>query len=262
MSFSPQLFLSNVKAKDGLAKPSRYEVILPIPKYISDFISSSALEKLINLPNTIISDITDEVNNIIGNQQPSGQSKTSNAALSRYLALQCESAELPGKTLQTADVKIYGPTFKVPYQTQYSETTLTFMCTNEFYERKLFDRWLEAIMPSDTNNLRFAKGKDTSYMTNIKIVQYDEFIKQIFVVELLDAYPIGISSQPLSWSEDGFHRLSVQFTYQKYRVVYDGTYDIAAAAAALFGSKAATWFDKAGSTVSNSLIAPLTRGLF
>jgi hypothetical protein len=66
-------------------------------------------------------------------------SKTSNASISRYLALQCEAAELPGKHWQTADVKIYGPSFKVPYQTQYTDTTLTFLCTNEFYERKLFE---------------------------------------------------------------------------------------------------------------------------
>jgi hypothetical protein len=151
------------------------------------------------------------------------------------LALQCESAELPGKTLQTADVKIYGPTFKVPYQTQYTETTFTFLCTNEFYERKLFDRWMEAINPSDTNNLRFPKGETTRYMSNIKIIQYDEFIRQIYAVELIDAFPIGIASQALNWSEDGFHRLSIQFAYQRYRTIYEGTYDLAAAASALFG---------------------------
>ena len=68
--------------------------------------------------------------------------------------------------------------------------------------------------------------------------QYDEFIKQIYAVELLDAYPIGVAPQALSWSEDGFHRLQVQFAYQKYRTIYDGNYDIGAAASALFGSAA------------------------
>jgi len=75
-------------------------------------------------------------------------------------------------------------------------------------------------------------------MTNIKIIQYDEFIKQIHAVELIDAFPIGIAPQQLSWSEDGFHRLSVQFAYQKYRTIYEGSYDLAAAATALFGSAA------------------------
>ena len=31
MAFTPQSFLSNIKSKDGLAKPNRFEVILPIP---------------------------------------------------------------------------------------------------------------------------------------------------------------------------------------------------------------------------------------
>ena len=237
MSFSPNLFLSNVRGKDGLAKPSRFEVILPIPPYINQFIGNSILEKILNFPNSVFSDVSDAIGSAFGRQGAQDEySRTSNSSVSRYLALQCESAELPGKTLATADVKIYGPTFKVPYQTQYTDTNLTFICTNDFYERKLFDRWMEAIMPSDTNNLRFPKGQQSRYMTNIKIIQYDDFIKQIYAVELLDAFPVGIAPQTLSWSEDGFHRLSVSFAYQRYRPIYEGTYDLAAAATALFGS--------------------------
>jgi hypothetical protein len=237
MSFSPNLFLSNVRAKDGLAKPSRFEVILPIPPYIGSMVGNSVIEKILNLPNSVFADVSDAVNSAFGRQgQKDEYAKTSNPALSRYLALQCEAAELPGKTMTTADVKIYGPTFKVPYQTQYSDTSLTFLCTNEFYERKLFDRWMEAIHPSDTNNLRFPKGDKSRYLTNIKIIQYDDFIKQIYAVELIDAFPIGVAPQSLSWADDGFHRLSVSFAYQKYRTIYEGTYDIGAAAASLFGA--------------------------
>jgi hypothetical protein len=229
MSFSPNLFLSHMRSKDGPAKPSRFEVILPIPAYINQFVPNNIIENLLNLPNAIFGTVTETIGSLIGNA-PVG----SNATLSRYLALQCESAELPGKTLQTQDVKIYGPSFKVPYQTQYNEITLTFLSTNDFWERKLFDRWIEAIHPSDTNNMRYAKGPQT-YMTPIKIIQYDDFIKQIYAVELIDAFPIGVAAQPLSWGEDGFHRVSVQFAYQRYKPVYTGSYDLAAAAAALFG---------------------------
>ena len=237
MSFSPNLFLSNVRAKDGLAKPSRFEVVLPIPPYINSFVGNSILEKILNFPNSIFSDVSDAISSAFGRQGSSDEySRTSNSSMSRYLALQCEAAEIPGRTLQTADVKIYGPTFKVPYQSMYSDTTLTFICTNEFYERKLFDRWIEAIHPSDTNNLRFPKGQNSRYLTNIKIIQYDDFIKQIYAVELLDAFPIGVAPQSLSWSDDGFHRLSVQIAYQRYRPIYEGTYDLAAAATALFGA--------------------------
>ena len=234
-----------MQAKDGPAKPSRFEVILPIPQYISNFVGSSILESLVNLPNSIIAGVQDIVNTTSDEQ-----SKTTNASLSRYLALQCETAELPGKTLMTHDAKVYGPSFKVPYMSQYGDTNLTFICTNDFYERKLFERWLEAINPTDTNNLRYAKGEKTRYMTNIKIIQYDDFIKQIFAIELIDAFPIGIAAQPLSWAEDTFHRLTVQFAYQKYRVVYDGNYDLVAAAVALFGVKIAPFVSKTGNNIN------------
>ena len=240
MSFSPNLFLSNIRGKDGLAKPCRFEVILPIPPYVNQFIGNSIIEKILNFPNSIFSDVSDAIGSAFGRQGDADEySKTSNSSTSRYLALQCESAELPGRTTATADVKIYGPTFKVPYQTQYGDTSLTFLCTNDFYERKLFERWMECIHPSDTNNVRFPKGANSRYLTNIKIIQYDEFIRKIFAVELLDAFPIGIAPQALSWGEEGFHRLTIQFAYQKYRPVYDGSYDLASAATALFGTAAA-----------------------
>jgi hypothetical protein len=240
MSFSPNLFLSNIRGKDGLAKPCRFEVILPIPPYVNQFVGNSIIEKILNFPNSIFTDVSDAIGSAFGRQGDADEySKTSNSSLSRYLALQCETAELPGRTTATADVKIYGPTFKVPYQTQYTDTSLTFLCTNDFYERKLFDRWMECIHPSDTNNLRFPKGSTSRYLTNIKIIQYDEFIKRIFAVELIDAFPIGIAPQALNWGEEGFHRLSIQFAYQRYKPVYDGGYDLASAATALFGSVAA-----------------------
>lgn len=244
MSFSPTLFLSNVKAKEGLAKPSRFEVVMPIPQYISQFVENGVLDKLLNLPNTIYSSVNDAISGAIGRKPDDPQSTSSNPSMSRYLALQCETAELPGKSLMTADAKVYGPSYKIPYRSQYNDINLGFICTNEFYERKLFDRWIEAIMPTDTNNLRFPKGENSRYMTNIKIIQYDEFIKQIYAVELIDAFPIGIAAQPLNWAEDNFHRLSVQFTYTKYRTIYQGTYDLAAAAGALFGVAGSRLMDK------------------
>jgi len=210
---------------------------LPIPPYINQFVGNSIIQKILNFPNSVFTDVSSAIGAAFGRTADSEEQSTSaNSGMTRYLALQCETAELPGKTLQTADVKIYGPIFKVPYNVQYADTTLTFLCTNEFYERKLFDRWMEAIIPSDTNNLRFPKGVQSRYLTNIKIIQYDDFIKQIYAVELMDAFPIGIAPQSLSWSEDGFHRLSIQFAYQKYKPIYQGTYDLAAAATALFGS--------------------------
>lgn len=250
MSFSPQLFMTNINAKEGLARPCRYEVVLPIPTYINQYIGNSIFEKFLNLPNTLISDISNIIN---GSNTQDQQSVSANPDVSRYLAMQCDSAELPGRSLLTYDAKVYGPSYKIPYQTQYNDINLSFLCTNEFYERKLFERWIDSIMPSDTNNLRYPKGQNSRYMTNIKIIQYDEFIRQIYAVELIDAFPVGVAAQPLSWMDDNFHRLSVSFAYSKYRIIYQGSYDLVAAATALFGVKVSPWFQNIQPTVSQPL---------
>ena len=195
MSFSPNLFLSNINAKGGLAKPSRFEVILPIPPYIGSAVGNSVIEKILNFPNSIFSDVSDAINTALGTTDMDGPMKSSNPTVSRYLALQCETAELPGKSLDTADVRIYGQSFKVPYRVQQTaDTNLTFICTNDFYERKLFDRWMEAIIPPDTNNIRFPKSNASRFMTNIRIIQYDDVVRQIFAVDLIDAFPTATPS--------------------------------------------------------------------
>lgn len=212
MSFSPQNFLANIAGRGGPAKTNRFEVYIPVPNYLSNFTSNSIINEL-NI--TLSGDIDRIISNL--NNRAGINLSFGGISVSQILTLQCESAEIPGKTLQTADVKIYGPTFKVPYQTLYSDLTLTFICSNSFLERKIFDSWMNAIMPFDTNNLRFPKDFSTRYLTNIQIVQYDDFVNSTHVVECIDAFPIGIASQPLNWGDENFHRMTVSFSYHKIR---------------------------------------------
>ena len=49
--------------------------------------------------------------------------------------------------------------------------------------------------------------------------------KNIYAVKLIDAFPISVAPMPLSWGEDGFHRLTTQFAYTKYEVITNLQYD-------------------------------------
>jgi hypothetical protein len=243
MAFTPQSFLSNINSKNGLVKPNRFHVILPIPSYISKFVRGQETTAD-NGDFTFNNGSMQRFQLGLENAQ-TGRPFGLGENIPRWLSLQCEQAELPGKTLLTADARVYGPGYKVPYLAQYTETTLQFLSTAEsFYERKLFDIWLESIAPNNTNNVRFSKGTDGTdgYVTNIMIVQFDDYVKQIYAVELIDAFPIGVSAQPLSWSDDNFHRVSVQFSYQKFRTVYNGPKNTEAVADEVFGGLA-TYFE-------------------
>jgi hypothetical protein len=136
------------------------------------------------------------------------------------LSLVCETAELPGKTLQTAEAKVYGPTYKIPYQKQFQDINLTFLCSVKGIERTFFDDWIEYIMPTETNNIRFRDG----YQTKIKIFHLKEYGRDknslggdiIRTVILEEAFPIGYASQQLNWGDDGFQKLTVQFAYRRF----------------------------------------------
>lgn len=225
MTFSPQQFLSNMKKHGGPARNCKFRVVLPIPRYIGNFVNVGFLQQINDFGETLQDLTATFINNALG-ANSSDVNSYSDGQISRYLGLQCETAELPGVSLATTDVKIYGPTYKIPFQKQFSDINLTFIATNDFYERKLFDRWIEAIMPNDTNNLRFPKGERTRYMTDITIIQYDDSIKQIYAIKLIDAFPTTISPMALNWSDDSVHRLSVTFAYQRYETIYQGKYDI------------------------------------
>lgn len=149
----------------------------------------------------------------------------------------CEAAEFPGRAFMNADVKgYYGPDFKVPYQTEYQETSMTFLCRAESLERQFFDDWMEIINPTNTFDFSY---KD-NYVCEIHMFQFSEAPKMnttepnretvtpsptnssftepvaTYAWTLHDAYPILVSPQPVTWADDNFQRLAISFTYTRW----------------------------------------------
>ena len=195
--FSPNKFLSEINGSRGPAKNSLYDVKIYKPQIFANG------QLLSQAPST-----TGSGANITTLQSYPFETLT-------YL---CESAEMPGKSFASEKVKIYGPGYNVPYLTTYQNISLTFLCTNAHLERELFDLWMNSIINPNTNNVRFPKGQNSDYLSQIVVSQYDPTEKLIYSVTLVDAFPASIAPQQLSWSDDGFQRLNVSFLYQKYEL--------------------------------------------
>lgn len=86
------------------------------------------------------------------------------------LALQCEAAELPGYAVNTSESKIYGAPTYVAATPAFSEIQMTFICSGDFWEKKLFDSWIDYIIPKKSYLVQYK----SNYQTNIKIFQYSE----------------------------------------------------------------------------------------
>jgi hypothetical protein len=132
----------------------------------------------------------------------------------------CESAELPGRGFMNADLRYYGPNFKVPYQSEYQETAMTFLCRVNSFERQFFDDWMEIINPTNTFDFAY---KD-QYKCEIQMFQFgdapatNEFTEPLanYAWTLHDAYPVLVNPQPVTWADDNFQRLAVSFTFTKW----------------------------------------------
>lgn len=88
------------------------------------------------------------------------------------LSLQCEIAELPGRTLATIDQRHYAFTNKIPFFNVYSEITLTFYCTGNMNERRFFENWMNLAVPSYNGLINYESVAD--YKRPIQIVQYGQ----------------------------------------------------------------------------------------
>jgi len=135
-----------------------------------------------------------------------------------YLDLLCHQAELPGVTLATSDIKIYGPSSKFPYQRTYSDLTLSFYVTNAMLEKQFFDAWMQVINPLETFDFAYK----TDYITTISVFQFDELGNVTYAVDFLEAYPIAVDRMGLDWSQDGFHQLPITFAYRYWQPQQNG----------------------------------------
>lgn len=142
------------------------------------------------------------------------------ASFMQDLTYLCEAAEMPGRQFNNVDLRYYGPSFKLPYQTVYDDINMTFLCRTDSYERQLFDDWMELINPQNTYDFNYRK----EYYSTITVYQLADYGTSArasqptatYAWTLVDAYPILINPQPVTWADDQFQRLGVTFTYSKW----------------------------------------------
>lgn len=159
------------------------------------------------------------------------------ASGSEELSLRCEEAELPGRTLATADLRTYGPIIRYPTQTTYNDLNLTFLCTSNLQgtagtglkEKMIFDDWMDLVNPSPTSESNIGSAYwnmnyKSDYATDIRIHHYDTVDNRVsYMVKIYDAFPIAMNQVSLGWGTEGIVRLVVTFAYTRWARVSSPT---------------------------------------
>lgn len=136
----------------------------------------------------------------------------------RELSLQCEVSELPARDVTHIEYRHYGYIRRIPHTNQYGQATFTFIVSGDMWEKRLFDRWLDIMTPTNSGLVSYpldAQGNQI-YEAPITINQYNANGQWIYGAQLIDAIPTSISPLGLDWSSDQPHKLTVTFNFRKW----------------------------------------------
>lgn len=185
-------FKATVTKRQGLAKTNRFLTIFTPP--------TAALVNLNPL-------------DVIGRLANNTFNARSFVSDPRDIAFLTESAQLPGRNLNTLDFSAERETLKIPNGFIDDDVTFTFYLTNDYYMKDMMETWMSSIV--DTEN--YTLGYKKNYQTDIVIQQLNSFDKNVYGVKLINAYPIAIGALALNnESENAFQRLQVTFAYDRY----------------------------------------------
>jgi len=195
--------IDNLKAtiskKGGVAFANRFQVFFQPP-------GAATLKNLLNTnPKSLVGDLA---KNAI-----SGGSPKNIIPDPRDISILCESVNLPGRQISTVDYQADRQTIKIPYGIINEDVTMSFILTNDYYMKQLFDKWMSGIF--DVENYRVGYKKD--FVTDVVIQQLNKNNVPIYSVRLEDAFPVTMQSIQLdSNSENTIQKLNVTLSYENY----------------------------------------------
>lgn len=160
--------------------------------------------------------------------------------LNRDMRYYCESAQLPGLTYQTDEIRTsgYGNIEKRPYTTIFQDVPLNFFCDADGRVMRFFHTWQQSVFNYNGRMSPFAVterrvGRYTfaypsEYFGTIDINVMNETSGSIIRYTLHEAYPITVSDVQVSWNNsDQILLLPVTIAYSYWTTtdIDQGTLD-------------------------------------
>lgn len=160
-----------------------------------------------------------------------------NKVNTELIQLLCCDASLPGSTLATHDINndFHGMTQKNAYRRLYDDRAdFTFYVDRNYTTLRYFEGWISYIVneqlsgsPSFTDNFFFSRVNypknykcDTIYITKFEKDVDRKDAGPVLEYRFFEAFPISISSMPISYEASQLLKCTVSFTFSKYLINY------------------------------------------
>lgn len=133
----------------------------------------------------------------------------------RDISLLCESCSLPGRQITTMDYQSIRQAIKIPNGYINEDITFSFHLTHDYYIKKMFDKWVSAVIDFKNYRVRY----QNEYTTDVIIQQLDKKNIPIYGIKLYKAFPVTINSINLdNTAENTPQKVSVTMAYEDYAV--------------------------------------------
>ena len=165
------------------------------------------------------------------------------------LLLGCSDAALPGSSLTTNDISddYTGVNEKHAYRRLYDDSaSFTFYVDgDEYYVIRFFETWISYAMNEQYRNEQFIRSQQYFYRANwpnnytvdtLSITKFErdyeigefgvlnvipqQYFPRALQYNFVKAYPISISSMPVSYEQSQLLKCTVTFTYSRYWLKY------------------------------------------
>lgn len=181
----------------GLDPTSRFRVTIPLPDALNAFIQEQEERNGGSLPPWAQDAL--RVGSILLGGGAYGE---------RGLQFMCVGAPLPGTQVALEEFQVNGHTLNFATGIERDVATFTFMVSGDFYEKDLFDKWMNFIVDERTRKASYYD----EYTTDIRIQALNTRDETVYTLNMIDAFPVTVDTYELDrGARDTFQLLSVSF---------------------------------------------------
>lgn len=144
------------------------------------------------------------------------------------ITLSCFEASLPGSSLATHEINndFTGVTERHAYRRQYDDRSdFTFYVDHDYNVLQFFENWMSYIVNEqttkdvDSTNFSYRVNFPDLYKTTIYIKKFErDYVGRVLQYRFINAYPISITSMPVSYESSQLLKCTVSFNYSRYVV--------------------------------------------
>ena len=199
----------------------------PVKKSVSD-LKSSLLRPALTSHFQCWFEPPSKVQTFINQRGSAGIGNGYNSTALELVSLSCSDATLPGSSLATHEINndFTGVTERHVYRRQYDDRSdFTFYVDHDYNVIQFFENWMSYIVNEqvtggvDSTNFSYRVNFPDDYKSTIYIKKFEkDYTGRVLQYRFINAYPISITSIPVSYESSQLLKCTVSFNYSRYVV--------------------------------------------